>query len=280
VFGHNRIQYKTLDQVRLMRRAGIVVADALSAVRAAIRPGATTGELDALAEDTIRTAGAVPSFIGVMGGGGTPYPATLCVSVNDEVVHGIPGSRTLAAGDVVSVDCGAVLDGWHGDAAFTAVLPGEDGRDDARDGDLNSVTEESLWRGIAAVGRPARLNVIGTAIEDYVAGRYGLVEEYGGHGIGSEMHQEPQIFNYRTRSCGPRLQPGMCLAIEPMLTVGNPEVAVRSDEWTVATVDGSRAAHWEHTVALLPDGLWVLTAPDGGVERLADMGVRVSAEAF
>lgn len=273
MLGRDRIQYKTVDQVRLMRRAGVVVADALAAVRATLRPGVTTGELDAVAEDTIRSAGAIPSFIGV---GEPPYPATLCVSVNDAVVHGIPGERVIRAGDVVSVDCGAILEGWHGDAAFTAVLPREDGSFDEADAALDRVTEESLWRGIAATAALGRLNVIGTAIEDHVGDRYGLVEEYGGHGIGTEMHQEPQILNYRTRERGPRLRPGMCLAIEPMLTLGSPEVKVLDDEWTVATQDGANAAHWEHSIALLEGGLWVLTAHDGGEQALGALGVPVT----
>ncbi|NLT52994.1 MAG: type I methionyl aminopeptidase [Actinomycetales bacterium] len=276
MLGRDRIQYKTPDQVRLMRRAGVVVADALAAVRTELREGVTTKELDAVAEDVIRSAGAIPSFIGV---GDPPYPATLCVSVNDEVVHGIPGSKVLRAGDVVSVDCGAILGGWHGDAAFTAVLPGPDGGLDEADLALARVTEEALWRGVAAAASGAtggRLNAIGIAVEDHVAGRYGLVEDYGGHGIGTEMHQDPQILNYRTRDRGPRLRPGMCLAIEPMLTAGEPHVHTRADHWTVATDDGSHAAHVEHSIAVLEGGLWVLTAHDGGVEALGALGVPVT----
>jgi methionyl aminopeptidase len=273
VLGRDRIQYKNADQVRQMRLAGLVVADALAAVREALTPGVTTAELDAVAEDTIRSAGAVPSFIGV---GDPPYPATLCVSVNDEVVHGIPGRRRIEAGDVVSVDCGAIVEGWHGDAAFTAVLGGPAGSVDPVDAALSQVTEEALWRGIAATASRGRLNEIGAAVEDHVAGRYGLVEDFGGHGIGTEMHQDPQILNYRTRERGPRLRPGMCLAVEPMLTIGDPRVRTLADQWTVATVDGARAAHWEHTVAVLDRGLWVLTAHDGGAEALGALGVPVT----
>jgi methionyl aminopeptidase len=276
-----RIQYKTVDQVRLMRGAGLIVADALDAVRAALAPGLTTGDLDRIANEVIVGAGAIPSFLNY---GHPPYPATLCVSVNDEVVHGIPGSRELLAGDVVSVDCGAILKGWHGDSAFTAVVPAAPGQDDPRtpgqiaeDAALIDVTEQSLWHGIAAIVAGDKLNAIGAAVEDLVGDRYGLVEEYGGHGIGTEMHQEPHVLNYRTRDRGPRLRPGICLAVEPMLTLGDPATRTLADDWTVATVDGRRAAHWEHSVALLDDGLWVLTARDGGVGPLNALGAKVSA---
>jgi len=280
MLGRDRIQYKTADQVRLMRRAGLLVADALDAVRAALRPGVTTADLDTVAEDVIRGAGGTPSFVGYHG-----YPATLCVSVNDEIVHGIPGSRVIEAGDVVSVDGGAIVGGWHGDAAFTAVVPGADGARpaggehaaadgaDPADVALTEMTEQAMWRGIAAMADGERLNAVGAAVEDHVAGRYGLVEEYGGHGIGTEMHQEPHVLNYRTRDKGPRMRPGLCLAIEPMLTRGDPTTRLMPDGWTVMTVDGSRAAHWEHTVALGDGGLWVLTARDGGVAALAALGV-------
>jgi len=281
--GRDRIQYKTPDQVRLMRAAGLIVADALDAVREALAPGLTTADLDRIANQLIVGRGATPSFLNY---GQPPYPATLCVSVNDEVVHGIPGRRELRAGDVVSVDCGAILKGWHGDAAFTAVVPTGAGPGDQRsaaqiaeDDALITTTEQSLWRGIAAIEAGERLNAIGAAVEDYVGERFGLVEEYGGHGIGTEMHQEPHVLNYRTRDRGPRLRPGICLAVEPMLTLGDPATKLLADDWTVATVDGRRAAHWEHSVALLDDGLWVLTAQDGGAAALSALGVKVSAQA-
>jgi methionyl aminopeptidase len=190
--------------------------------------------------------------------------------VNDEIVHGIPGPRVLAAGDLVSVDCGAVVAGWHGDAAFSALVPGAEG--DATDRDLVATAERALWHGIAAMGSGKRLNAIGAAVEDLVAGRFGLVEDYGGHGIGTAMHQDPHVLNYRTRERGPRLRPGVCLAIEPMLTAGDPATRVLDDDWTVVTADGRRAAHWEHSVALHEGGLWVLTAPDGGESGLASVG--------
>ena len=274
MLGRDRIQYKTPDQIRLMRAAGLVVADALDAVRSALVPGVSTLELDRIAEDVIRSAGAVPSFLGY---GSPPFPASTCISVNDEIVHGIPGARVVKAGDLVSVDCGAILAGWHGDAAFTTLVPRDDGSVDPADVDLVETTRRSMWRGIAAVAAGERLNAVGAAVEDAVGGRYGLVEEYGGHGIGTEMHQEPHVLNYRTRERGPRLRPGVCLAIEPMLTAGDASTRVLDDEWTVATQDGGHAAHWEHTVALTDAGPWVLTARDGGTQELAALGVRVGA---
>jgi methionyl aminopeptidase len=184
----------------------------------------------------------------------------------------------LAAGDVISVDCGAILAGWHGDAAFTAIVaaPGEapEQAGATADRELVEVTRQAMWQGIGAIGTGRRLGAIGAAIEDHVDGRYGLVEEYGGHGIGTEMHQDPHVLNYRTRDAGRRMRAGLCLAIEPMLTAGSAETRVLGDQWTVATVDGSRAAHWEHSVALHDAGLWVLTARDGGEADLPGVGAR------
>lgn len=273
MLGRDRIQYKTTDQIRLMRKAGLVVADALDAVRAALRPGVTTKELDAVAHDVIRSAGAVPSFLGY---GHPPFPAVTCISVNEEIVHGIPGARVVREGDVVSVDCGAILSGWHGDSAFTAVVPRADGTVDPRDADLSAVTESSMWHGIAAIRAGERLGEIGGAVEDHVADRYGLVEDYGGHGIGTEMHQAPHVLNYRTRDKGPRMRAGLCVAIEPMLAAGDPASRELADGWTVATRDGGKAAHWEHSVALHDGGIWVLTARDGGEAALDALGVKVA----
>jgi len=280
VFGRDRIEYKTPDQVRAMRRAGLVVADALAAVRAELRPGVTTADLDACAAGVIRVAGATSSFLGYHG-----YPATLCVSVDDEVVHGIPGPRVLREGDVVSVDCGAVVEGWHGDAAFSAVV-GEGSQDDR---DLVATTRVALWAGIAALATGSRVGAVGEAVEAAVEqaaaaghndGRpYGIVQDYVGHGIGTAMHQAPDVPNYRTRGgahAGARLRPGMCVAVEPMLARGSAATHVLEDEWTVVTQDGARAAHWEHSVALGADGIWVLTAADGGAAELADLGVTVA----
>jgi methionyl aminopeptidase len=275
MLGRDRIQYKTPEQVVAMRRAGLVVGEALQLLRESARPGMTTSDLDALAERHIRAAGATPSFLGYHG-----FPATLCVSVNDEVVHGIPGDRVLAPGDVVSIDCGAIVDGWHGDAALTVVLDPAD----PADVELARVTEESMWRGIAALAVGERLHDVGSAVEDHVrdattatGGTYGIVEEYVGHGIGTEMHQDPQVPNYRVRDKGVRVREGLVVAVEPMLTRGSEQTRVLDDDWTVITSDGSRAAHFEHTVAVSDDGLWVLTALDGGRERLEELGVPVAA---
>ena len=269
MLGRDRIQYKSADQVRAMRRAGLVVGETLELLRETVRPGLTTSDLDAVAEKNIRAAGATPSFLGYHG-----FPATLCVSVNDEVVHGIPGERVLAAGDVVSIDCGAILDGWHGDSAVSVVLPPAD----PADVELLRVTEDAMWHGIAALAVGRRLHEVGAAVEDSVVASssspdaYGIVEEYVGHGIGTEMHQDPQVPNYRVRDRGVRVRGGLVVAVEPMLTRGGAATRVLDDEWTVVSSDGSRAAHFEHTVAVSEDGLWVLTAPDGGRERLTALG--------
>ncbi|MBT0994337.1 type I methionyl aminopeptidase [Cellulomonas sp. DKR-3] len=277
VLGRERIEYKTPDQVRLMRRAGLVVADALAAARAAAVPGATTAHLDAAAARVIREAGATPSFLGYHG-----YPATVCVSVNDEVVHGIPGNRALVDGDLVSIDCGAVVDGWHGDSAVSFVL----GEGDPLDRELVATTEAAMWAGIAAIATADRLGAVGDAVEDVVdaahaAGRnagvrYGVVEDYVGHGIGTAMHQPPDVLNYRARDRGAKVRPGLCVAVEPMVSRGDQATRVLDDEWTVVTLDGARAAHWEHTVAVHDAGIWVLTAADGGAAALAAHGVAVA----
>ena len=276
MFGRERIEYKTPEQIAVMRRAGLVVADALDAVRAALAPGVTTAQLDAVADEVIAAAGATPSFLGYHG-----YPASLCVSVNDEIVHGIPGPRVLQPGDVVSVDCGAVVDGWHGDAAFTAVLDPAD----PADVELATTTQDALWAGIAALATGERLGAVGEAVEAVVeeaaqrtgTAPLGIVEDYVGHGIGTAMHQPPDVPNFRTRDRGVKLRPGLCVAVEPMLVRGAEANHVLADDWTVVTDDGSRAAHWEHTIALLEDGVVVLTARDGGAERLRALGVKVAS---
>lgn len=270
MFGRPHIQYKTREQVLLMRRAGLVVADALAAVQQAAQPGMTTGELDEVASDVIIGAGADASFLGYEG-----FPASICTSVNDAVIHAIPGGTRLHAGDIVSIDCGAIVDGWHGDGAMSFLV----GEGSAADECLVATTEQAMWAAIAALAGGGHLNVVGEAVEQVVAAagtqerHYGIVEDYVGHGIGTEMHQDPDVLNYRSRERGPRLRSGMCLAIEPMLTAGRSDVCVCEDDWTVMTADGSRAAHWEHTVAILDDGISVLTAHDGGVSGLAPYGV-------
>ena len=277
MFGRERIELKSPEQVQIMRRAGLVVAEALAVVRERAVAGVTTAQLDAVAAEVIADHHATASFLGYHG-----YPATLCVSVNDEVVHGIPGPRVLEPGDVVSIDCGAVVDGWHGDSAVTVVLDGADPEDVA----LVRTTEQAMWAGIAALAGAERLGAVGEAVEDVIdaaeaAGlndgvRYGLVEEYVGHGIGTAMHQPPDVPNFRTRDRGPRVRPGMCVAIEPMVVRGERFTRELDDDWTVVTGDGSCAAHWEHTVAILDDGIWVLTAADGGAGALSALGVTVA----
>ena len=202
--------------------------------------------------------------------------------MNQQIVHGIPGPTLLEPGDVLSIDCGAVVDGWHGDAAFSVVVPAHDGSDvgTRADHELVEATEESMWRGIAALRAGEPLGRVGEAVDDFVTGecggRFGLVEEYTGHGIGTAMHQPPEVLNYRAQGRSPKVRPGLCVAVEPMLTAGSPRSRVLEDEWTVVTVDGRRAAHAEHSVAVLEDGLFVLTAADGGRDRLGAMGVAVS----
>ncbi len=262
--------YKTPDELRAMVRPGLLTHDALAAVRDAIRPDITTGELDAIAERVIRDGGGIPNFQLVPG-----YRHTLCVSVNDEIVHGIPGERVLQPGDVVSVDAGAEVDGWNGDSAFTVVVPGGDAGVSAARQTLSDTTERALWHGIAALAHAKHLHEVGAVIEDAIdeTGAWGIVEDYTGHGIGRSMHEDPPVFNYRVRGAGPAIKPGLVVAIEPMVTAGTIDSSTDDDDWTVRTLDGSDAAHWEHSIAVHADGIWVLTAADGGAAGLAPLGV-------
>ena len=263
--------YKTPAQLRDMVAPGLATAASLDAVAAAVAPGVSTLELDTLAERAIVAAGGASNFKLEPG-----YHHTICSSVNDEVVHGIPGARILQPGDILSIDSGAVLHGWNGDAARTFVLPDRAHPEtvEARRR-LSDVTEQSLWRGIATLASARYLNEVGEAIEDYIAsqGDYGILTDYIGHGIGRRMHEEPPVFNYRVRAKGPEVRPGLVVAIEPMVVMGDQETYVKDDGWTVATEDGSAAAHWEHSVAVHDDGIWVLTAKDGGAAGLAAFGV-------
>lgn len=275
LFNRERIVGKTPEQLALMRVAGLLVGRTLDLLAAEVRPGMTTLELDTLAETFIRDHGGIPNFQLVPG-----YRHTLCTSVNDEIVHGIPSaSRRLEAGDLLSVDCGAEVAGWNGDAAFSCIVGGPT-LGSVEDRALIEDTEASLWAGIAAlaVGRP--LYAVGAAVEDSLTAagerrgiEYGIVEDYVGHGIGTSMHMDPQVPNYRVSGKGPTVVDGTTICIEPMVTLGPEANHVRDDEWTVATDDGSRAAHWEHSVAVTSGGLHVLTAIDGGRDRLEALGV-------
>ncbi|WP_059012895.1 type I methionyl aminopeptidase [Streptomyces specialis] len=274
------VEIKTPEQIAKMRAAGLVVAEIHRRCAQAAVPGATTKELDDIAAQVLAERDAKPNFLGYGG-----FPASICTSVNDVVVHGIPDRETvLKAGDIISIDAGAIVDGWHADAALT-VFVGEGHASSLHE--LSRVTEESLWAGIAAMRKGNRLVDISKAIETYIrrqplppSGKYGIVENYGGHGIGSEMHMDPHLLNYvdRRRGRGPRLVPGFCLAIEPMLSLGTPKTHVLADEWTVKTNDGTWAAHWEHSVALLEEGPLVLTAVDGGRAKLAELGVTAAPD--
>ena len=267
------IEIKTPEQISLMRVAGRLVGETLELLRSSVRAGITTGELDAIAEDNIRSHGGTPSFQGY---GHPPFPASICASVNDEVVHGIPGSRELADGDVISIDCGAIVDGWHGDAAITVAV----GEVRPAVLELMRVTEESMWRGFAAARLGGRVTDISHAVEAYVrsqphptGGSYGILEDYTGHGIGTAMHQPPNVPNYGRPGRGPKLVRGLALAVEPMVTLGSKHTLLAEDDWTIVTADGSWAAHFEHTFTLNPNGAWVLTALDGGRAKLAELGV-------
>ena len=274
MFGRRGLDVKTPDQIRKMRVAGVVVGETLELIRGQVSDGVTTLDLDKAAEQYIRSRGATPSFLGYHG-----FTGSLCVSVNEEVVHGIPGSRALSDGDLVSIDCGAIVDGWHGDAAISLIVGGREAGS-AGDLALMDATEASLWAGIGALAVGSALYDVGGAVEDCIVeaaraggATYGIVEDYVGHGIGTEMHQDPQVPNYRVRDRGPVVRSGVTVAIEPMVTGGSAQTDVLADEWTVVTTDGSRAAHWEHSVAVTDGGIWVLTALDGGQQRLGALGV-------
>ncbi|MEN3344862.1 MAG: methionyl aminopeptidase [Arthrobacter sp.] len=267
-FGQPRIEYKSNAQMRTMHEAGLVLSRALDAAVAAAVPGKTTRELDAVFAAVLKDAGATSNFLGYHG-----FPATICTSVNEEVVHGIPGDRVLQDGDILSIDGGAIVDGWHSDSARTVIV----GTADPEDQRLSDVTEAALWHGIAALATGKFVGDVGNAVDDYVSSvpgkPLGILEDYVGHGIGSEMHMAPDVLNYRTNHRGPKIRPGLCLAIEPMLVRGSIDTAVLADDWTVVTTDGQRSCQWEHSVAVHEKGIWVLSAPDGGAAKLAPLGV-------
>ncbi|BCT77141.1 methionine aminopeptidase [Sinomonas cyclohexanicum] len=268
VASQRKIEYKNNGQLRIMAQAGVLLSEALDAAVAAVAPGVTTDEIDAAFAEVVDAAGAQYNFLGYYG-----YPKHICVSVNDEVVHGIPGPRKLAEGDILSIDGGCVVRGWNADSARTVIV----GEGDPEDVRLSEITRQAMWRGIAAFAKGSFVGDIGDAIDDFVSAQdgapLGILEDYVGHGIGSAMHMAPDVLNYRTGHRGAKIKPGMALAIEPMLVRGSIDTKTLDDEWTVVTTDGSRASQWEHSVARHPGGIWVLTAPDGGASELGPLGV-------
>lgn len=255
------IVVKSAAEIAIMRKAGQILAEALQAVREAISPGVTTAELDAIAEGIIRSHGATPTFLGVtQHAGQRPFPATITASVNDELVHGIPGARVLVEGDIVSIDCGATYQGFVADAAFTAPV----GTISAEAARLLDVTRQSLVAGTDAMRPGNRTGDVSFAIQQYVERHgYSVVREYTGHGVGRSMWEQPQVPNYGQAGRGPKLRPGMTIALEPMVNMGTPATRVLSDQWTVATQDGKLCAHFEHSIAVTENGPMILTLPKG-----------------
>ena len=248
---------KSRTEIERMRRAGRVVAEILDRIEAELRPGVSTADLDAIAEAHIRASGATSSFKGYPGiNPRRPFPATVCISIDDEIVHGIPGERTIRAGQIVSVDAGAIVDGWHGDGARTFYV-GDPPPDVAR---LIDLTREAMMAGIAAAVPGNHVEDISAAVEAVAArANLGVIRQFVGHGIGTSMHEEPQVPNFRTGRSGRKLEVGLCLAIEPMFTLGGPDTRIQPDDWTVVTADGSMAAHFEHSIAVTEHGPQILT---------------------
>lgn len=270
--GQPKIEYKSNSEILKMRRAGLVLAEALDEAVAMARPGVRTEELNQAFGKVLERHNATSNFLGYHG-----FPANICASVNHEVVHGFPSDYVLKDGDVLKIDGGAIIDGWHSDSART-VLVGEN--IDPADQRLSDITEQAMWAGIAALANARFIGQIGQAVDDFVTSQpgaeLGILEDYCGHGIGSQMHMAPDVLNYNSGHRGPRVKPGMCLAIEPMLVRGGIETSVLEDDWTVVTNDKSNASQWEHTVAVHMGGIWVLTAHDGGAAGLAPFGVTPS----
>jgi methionyl aminopeptidase len=248
---------KSRSEIERMRQAGRIVAEVLDRIEAELKPGVSTAHLDALAEAHIRAAGAIPSFKGYPGiNPSRPFPASVCISIDDEIVHGIPGSRTIRAGQIVSVDAGAIVDGWHGDGARTFFV----GNPPPRIRELIDLTRDAMLAGIAAAVPGNHIEDVSGAVEDVAKGAgFGIIRQFVGHGIGTAMHEEPQVPNYRTGRPGRKLEPGICLAIEPMFTLGGRDTRILADDWTVVTRDGSLAVHFEHSIAVTADGPQILT---------------------
>ena len=254
------ITLKTPDETAKMREAGVVVAEMIAACRAAVRPGVTTGELDRIAADILRRHKATSNFKGYGVPVLPPFPGVICTSVNEQVVHGIPGKRKLKDGDLISIDAGAIVDGWHADAAVTVPV----GQVSPEVEKLIAVTEEALRRAIAAAQVGKRLGDVGATVQRWVESQgFSIVRNYVGHGIGRAMHEEPQVPNYGAPDRGLPIKEGLCIAIEPMVNIGGAETRTLADRWTVVTADGSLSAHFEHTLWCTAAGPVVLTAPGG-----------------
>jgi methionyl aminopeptidase len=245
---------RSAEEIARMRRAGRVVAEMHAATRDAARPGVTTADLDQVARSVLERRGAKSNFLGYHG-----FPAVICTSPNDMIVHGIPGPYRLKEGDILSVDCGAIVEGYHADAAFTMPV----GTVSPLARRLIEVTERGLWAGIERLRDGHRLHEVGAAVQEVAEGAgFSVVREYVGHAIGTAMHEEPQVPNYWPGSPGPKLKTGMVFAVEPMVNAGGAETRLLEDGWSVVTVDGSLSAHWEHTIAITAEGPEVLTLPD------------------
>jgi methionyl aminopeptidase len=250
------ITIKSDEEVRIMREAGRVVAEVLQVLKDATKPGVVVKELDKIVRKEYARRGVIPTFLGY---GQPPYPATVCISVNDELVHGIPGDRVLKEGDIVSIDLGATYRGFVGDSAITVAV----GEITPEAQKLIDVTRQSLYEGIKAAKPGERLGAISNAIGSYIEsqGDYGVVRQYVGHGVGRKMHEDPQVPNYGPKDRGPILKRGMVLALEPMVTIGDYATKVAPDGWTVSTIDGSLCAHFEHTIAITDGDAEILTLP-------------------
>ncbi|MFC0581759.1 type I methionyl aminopeptidase [Micrococcoides hystricis] len=267
-----KIELKTPKQQKIMAEAGLILADALDRTVAAVEDGISTAELDAIFSAAITEAGTTSNFLGYHG-----FPGTICTSINEEAVHGIPSKDVIVRnGDVLKIDGGCILNGWHADSART-VLVGE--KPDPEDVRLSEVTKNAMWAGIAALANATHIGQVGIAIEEAIEAapgkKLGILRDYAGHGIGSEMHMEPDVLNYAAHYPRPiKIKPGMCFCIEPITSLGSEETLLLEDEWTVVTADGSNTCQWEHAVAVHKDGIWVLTAPDGGEAGLAPFGIK------
>ena len=273
MFSRGRIELKSNAQLRHMDAAGSILCEALDHTAAAAKPGVSTAQLNDVFAEFITLAGAKPNFLNYHG-----FPGYICASVNEEVVHGIPGERVLQSGDVLTIDAGCIVEGWHSDSARTVILgSSEESTADPEDERLSRLTREALWHGIAAFAEAKHVGEIGDAIESYVKAQpgspLGILEDYVGHGIGSAMHLPPDVFNYSTGIRGPKIKPGMALAIEPMLVRGTLETTLLDDDWTVVTTDRANASQWEHSVCRHSEGIWVLTAQDGGAAELEPLGI-------